>query len=598
MPMDPTEASLAPVDYAIIAAYMVFALSVGFVFSKKASRGAESYFLGNRSLPWWAIGISMVATSFAADTPLFVTEVVRGQGLQRLWWILAWVIMLVVGIFLFARLWRRSEIITDAEFYEMRYHGRPAAFLRGFRAFFSGVVQNLLTMGWVTFAMGSIIAVMTGVNERYAVGLCILVALVYALLSGFYGVVITDVFQFFIAMVSMGALAVAAIHHVGGLEALQEAILIQPGYGARTLQIFPDLTNHKDMFSLWILLGVMWWSDVNGYNMQRISACRDERDAVKATIFYAIFQAARPWLWAAVALVSIALFPTLPEGYQDTHAYPLVMNAVLGPGLKGLLVTAFLAAFMSTIDTHLNWGASYIMTDVYQRFINPRASRKQYMMVTWGVVVGLMLATAAIVPWIESVQAAWEFFSILTIGYGIVSFARWFWWRINAYTEIAALCVGLVAATIHGTLIYGFRDALVIGGTPWPEVDFTVKIALLTAIVLPICLVVTLLTPPTPKDKLESFYRKVRPGGFWGGISAETRALPGKALSWHTLADVVGGLGLCFGISLAIGYFLLTQYVTMAICLLVAVAGTARVHSWYRKEIGVLVIGTRPDLSP
>ena len=434
--MEIPQPDLHLIDYLIVCLYLAFALGMGFVLSKRASKGPEAYFLGGRSLPWWAIGISMVATSFASDTPLFVTEVVREHGLQRLWWILAWVIMLVVGIFLFARLWRRAKIITDAEFYELRYAGKPAVFLRSFRAFFSGVVQNLLTMAWVTFAMSSIIAAMTGIDSRLAVGLCVLVATIYALMSGFYGVVVTDVVQFFLATVSMGILAFLAISHVGGLESMLDTIAADPAYGKDTLRIFPDFTTFdRDVQTLLIFLGIMWWSDVNGYNMQRISACRNERDAVKATIFYAIFQTARPWLWAAVALVSIALYPTLPEGYTDTQAYPLVMNTVLGPGLKGLLVTAFLAAFMSTIDTHLNWGASYVMTDFYCRFVNKKPSPRQYMFVTRIVVVSLMVLTVCLVPMIESVQGAWEFFGILTIGYGIISFARWFWWRINAFSK-------------------------------------------------------------------------------------------------------------------------------------------------------------------
>ncbi|UCF15350.1 MAG: Na+:solute symporter [Phycisphaerales bacterium] len=584
--MEIPQPSLHFLDYLIVCLYLIFALGVGFVLSKKASKGAEAYFLGGRSLPWWAIGISMVATSFASDTPLFVTEVVREHGLQRLWWILAWVIMLIVGIFLFARLWRRAKIITDAEFYELRYAGKPATFLRGFRAFFSGIVQNLLTMAWVTFAMSSIMATMTGIDSKLAVGLCVLVAMIYALMSGFYGVVVTDVVQFFLATASMGILAFLAILHVGGLESMLDTIVTNPAYGKDTLRIFPDFTTFdRDVMTLLVFVGIMWWSDVNGYNMQRISACRNERDSVKATISYAIFQTARPWLWAVVALVSIALYPTLPEGYTNTQAYPLVMNTVLGPGLKGLLVTAFLAAFMSTIDTHLNWGASYIMTDFYCRFVNKKPGPRRYMFVTRIVVVSLMALTACLVPMIESVQGAWEFFSILTIGYGIISFARWFWWRINAFTEIAALALGLIAACGHGVLITWFPESLVIGGVPWSQLDFPLKIALLTFIVVPICILTTFLTPPTPTDKLEAFYRRVRPGGFWGGVSKQARALPGKALSIRTWFDVAGGLGLCFGISLGIGYFLLTRYWAMVICLIIACIGAARVARWFHREV-------------
>ena len=574
------------IDYLIVCLYLVFALGVGFVFSKKASKGSEAYFLGGRSLPWWAIGISMVATSFASDTPLAVTEIVRKYGLQRLWWILAWVIMLIVGIFLFARLWRRAKVITDAEFYELRYTGKAATFLRSFRAFFSGIVQNLLIMAGVTFAMTRIMATMTGIDSKLAIGLCVLVATIYALMSGFYGVVVTDVVQFFLATVSMGILAFLAISHAGGLESMLDKIAADPAYGKDTLRIFPDFTTlNQDVLTLLVFIGIMWWSDANGYNMQRMSACRNERDSVKATIFYSIFQAARPWLWVTVALASIYFYPTLPTGYKDTDAYPLVMNLLLGPGLKGLLITAFLAAFMSTIDTHLNWGASYVMTDFYCRFINRKPDPRRYMFVTRIVVISLMVLTACLVPMVESIEGVWKFFGILTVGYGIISFARWFWWRINAFTEIAALALGLVAACIHGVLITWFPESLVIGGVPWSELDFPLQLALLTFIVIPICLLTTFLTPPTQTDTLEAFYRRVRPGGFWGGISKETRALPGKVLSMRTWLDVAGGLGLCFGISLAIGYFLLTRHLAMVICLIITCIGAVRVVSWYRREV-------------
>jgi SSS family solute:Na+ symporter len=586
---------MAMIDYLIVGGYLLFALTVGVAMSKKATKGAASYFLGDRSLPWWAIGVSLVATSFASDTPILVTEIVRDQGLQRLWWILAWVMMLIVGIFLFSRLWRRAHIITDAQFYELRYEGRSATFLRAFRAFFSGIVQNVVTMGWVTLAMSRIVTTMTGLDYMGALGVCLTVAVVYSLLSGFYGVVITDVVQFFVAMISMAWLAVAAIWHVGGSEAMQATIIAKADYDASTLQLFPDWTHlDQNLLQFLILITVLWCQDVNGYNMQRISACRNERDSVKAMIFYAIFQTVRPWMWAAVGLVSIVLFPQMPEGYSATDAYPMVMNTVLGPGMRGLLITAFLAAFMSTIDTHLNWGASYLMTDVYTRFIKLNPSRREYMLVTRLAVVMLMGLVLLVVPWMNSVSAAWEFFNIMIIGYGIVSFARWFWWRVNANTEIAALATGIIAATAHTLFSTVFPKALVIYGVPWPELDFTIKIGLVTTIALPIFLVVTLATPPVSQAKLEAFYKQCRPGGFWGGISPQVRRLPGRVLSWATLLDVGGGLALCYGISVAVGYALLTHYWAMSVALAAAVLGAARVYHWYRREIRELKAEGQP----
>ena len=576
-------------DYAIMAAYMLFALGTGIYFSKRASQSSENYFLGGRSFPWWMIAVSMVATSFASDTPLVVTEITRTDGLQRIWWVFVAVLALIVGIFLFSRLWRRAAIITDAQFYELRYEGKSAAFLRGFRAFFAGIVQNLIIISYVIFAMSTIITTMTDIPKWWAIGICTFVALVYSTFSGFYGVVVTDFIQFFIATFSMIALAVIAVVKVGGLGYVLDTIAATKGYGPRTLSIFPDFKSFDlDLVKLLIYIFVLWWIDASGYNMQRMSACRNERDSVLATIFYAIFQCCRPWIWVVVALVSIVLFPVLTEPYNDTHAYPLVMNEYLGYGLKGLLVTAFLAAFMSTIDTHLNWGASYMMTDVYQRFIKKDATQRHYMIVTKLVVVFMMAAGVGIAVYIAwrglTVSAVWEFFAFIMVGSGMISVARWFWWRINAYTEITALSLGLVLGFANPFI----PPSVVLFGYPWPEMPFEIKIAFLTGIVVPISIIVTFLTPAVSKEKLEEFYRKVRPGGFWRVLGSDIRELPGKALSLSTIIDVTGGIMLCYGISLAIGYSILLKFDKAGICCLSAVIGGFIVVRWYKKEVKVL----------
>jgi len=580
---------LHAIDYVIIVGYFVFAIAVGLLFSRRASRSPEDFFLGGRSLPWWAIGVSMVATSFASDTPLVITEVIREYGIQRLWWMLAAVMGLIVGIFLFSRLWRRAEIITDAEFYELRYEGRPAAFLRGFRAFSSGIIQNLITMGWVIYGMTTIITTLTGLNEWLAISICIAVALTYATAAGFYGVVVTDVIQFVIATVSMIVLAVVSVHQAGGLEKLLDTIKETPGYGEHTLDIFPDVTHfNNDLVALIVFLGLLWWSDAGGYNMQRMSACRNERDAVKATLFYAVFQSIRLWLWVPVALVSIAWFPVLSEPYSNTHAYPLVMRDALGPGLLGLLVTSFLAAFMSTIDTHLNWGASYLMNDVYRRFLRPQATQKEYMLVTRLVTVGLMVSAAAVVPLMNSVSKAWEFLAIVFVGYGIVSVARWFWWRINAYTEITAITLGLLFGIVDLSTAAFAKESFVLFGTPWAELRFEYKVPLLIAIVVPISLLVTMLTPPVSMSTLENFYRKVRPGGVWGPVTARMKKLPRRVLTWTSILDIAGGIAMCYGLSVALGYCLLLRFYPACCCLGCAVLGAFRVAHWYRREIAVL----------
>jgi Na+/proline symporter len=572
---------LTVLDYGIIVAYLLLSLIIGIVYSRKASQSPEHYFLGGRSMPWWMISISLMATSFASDTPLVVTEITRQFGLQRMWWVFAAVLTLIVGIFLFSRLWRRTAVITDAEFYELRYDGNAAAFLRGFRAFYSGVVQNLIVIAWVTFAMSNIITIMTPLNKVWAIGTCMVVALIYTTFSGFYGVVITDVVQFFIATGSMIMLAFIAVHKAGGLQTVLTTVAATQGY-EKTLSIFPDFKHFDlDMLKLMIYVLVLWWADAGGYNMQRMSACRNERHAVLATLFYALFQTIRPWMWITVALVSIVLFPRLTGTQTDTQAYPLVANVYLGAGLKGLLVSGFLAAFMSTITTQLNWGASYIMTDVYKRFIRKDASHRRYMIVTRIVVVALMIGAAGIVPLLKSVTAAWEFLAFLMAGSGIISVVRWFWWRINAYTEITALILGLVAGFINPFI----PRSVVMFGYPWPEMPFEIKITIFIAIIISISLVVTFLTPKVSVQKLETFYRRVRPGGFWSVVSKEIRGLPGKALNAGTFIDIIGGILLCYGISLGIGYCLLLKFGKATACFGCALVGSVWVFRWFKKEV-------------
>lgn len=578
--------SLSFWDYSIILAYMIFALSVGVIFSKRASKSTESYFLGSRSFPWWMIGISMVATSFASDTPLVVTELTRTDGLQRIWWVFVAVIQLIVGIFLFSRLWRRANIVTDAQLYELRYDGKSAAFLRSFRAFLAGVVQNLITIGWVTYAMTTIITTMTNINVWWAIGICMCVALFYSTFSGFYGVVVTDCVQFFIAMGSMLALAIIAVNKIGGMEYVLSTITENAAYGEKTLSIFPDFKSFDlNLVKLLILLFVFWWSDANGYNMQRMSACKDEKHSVKATIFYAIFQCCRPWLWVVVALVSIVLFPELTK---HDEAYPMVMKTYLGAGLRGLLITAFLAAFMSTIDTHLNWGASYIMTDIYQRFINKNATQKHYMMVTKLTVVLMMITGVGIALFIyyviKSVASVWEFMAFLMIPGAAISVIRWFWWRINAFSEITAIALGLLSGIINPLI----PSSVVLFGYPWPDLPFEIKIAILTGIVIPSSIIVAYVTPKVSKAKLEKFYKIVRPGGFWGVLDKDIRNLPGKAISINTILDIAGGLMLCYGLSLMIGYSILLKFTKAGICLLIATIGGVIVYNWYKREVKTL----------
>ena len=567
------------IDYVIIFLYIAFAIGVGLYFSGKASKNSESFFLGGRSLPWWAICLSMIATSFASDTPIWVTEVTRKDGLERMWWVIVSVLPLIIGIFLFSRLWRRTNLITDAEFFEFRYEGKSAAILRGVRACYGGILQNLLTIGWVTFGMSTVIEVLTPFDQTQAIVVLMAVALFYATFSGFYGVVATDVAQFFITMGSMLVLACIAVNQAGGMESILSGIRSMPEYGEKTLSIFPDFsTFNSDVLKMLVIFTLVWWSDANGYNMQRMSACRNEKDAIRATLFYAIFQSCRPWLWVVIGLVSIVVFPALAD---HSKAYPMIINEYLGIGLKGLLITAFLAAFMSTIDTHLNWGASFLTIDLYKRFFRKKAKETHYVNASKLFMVLLMIAGAILATQVKSVSSVMEWLAYLMIPGGIASVLRWFWWRINAFTELTALIGGLLG----GIVFQALDPTWVIFGQPWGEFAWEFKVALLVSIIFPLSIAVTFLTQPVSLEKLEVFYRQVRPGGFWGPVRQKVGKVSGSALTLSSWLDVIGGVMLCYGLSLAIAYAILLNFSACLACVLVALLGAILVWKWYYKEV-------------
>jgi len=370
---------LSTIDWVIIITYILFSLGVGIYFARRAGKNTEEYFLAGRTLPWWVVGTSMVATTFAADTPLAITEFVRGPGIWQNWFWWNQLLAGLLGVLLFSRLWRRAKVLTDNELLEIRYSGKPAAILRGFKAAYFGILYNFIVMGWVINAMASVVAVMLNIDRWTAVW--------------FWGVVITDLVQFAIAMFGSIALAVIAVQAFGGMEVIISKInalqISGDGIGStNTLKFIPPVPD-AGFFTLafWespfsrflIFLTVMWWSthstDGGGYIIQRMSSAKNEKHALMATLWFNLAHyALRVWPWIIVAMVSIVAFPIIPEQYAalgEKAGYPLVMKMLLGPGMKGLLVVSFLAAFMSTIDTHLNWGTSYLINDIYKRFFKP-----------------------------------------------------------------------------------------------------------------------------------------------------------------------------------------------------------------------------------
>ena len=579
--------SLHWIDWSIIVAYIGFSLSVGIYFSKRAASNTEEYFLSGRSLPWWVVGTSMVATTFAADTPLAITEFVRGPGIWQNWFWWNLLMGSLLGVFLFSRLWRRAEVLTDNELLEIRYSGKPAAFLRAFKAGYFSILYNFIVMGWVINAMASVVSVMLNMDKWTAVWLCVFIALVYAILSGFWGVVVTDLVQFCIAMFGSIALAIIALDHVGGMDNLLLKLSQLMGSDAvneNTLKFIPPVpdaayntsTFWESPFSKFLIfITVMWWShhgtDGGGYIIQRMSSAKNERHALLATLWFNLAHyALRVWPWIIVAVVSIVMFPMIPASYSELGVkagYPLVMNSLLGPGLKGILIVSFLAAFMSTIDTHLNWGASYLINDVYKRFFKPNESEKHYVFIGKIITVGLMILAAFTALKMQSISKAWEFIFSMGAGIGLVLILRWFWWRINAWSEITALATSIIititleliawSQTISAGETYSlFGAAPVLFG-------ITLQVHHKLMIIVPCAIIawvsVTFMTSPEPSDQLKIFYERVQPGGWWAPITKDFEHTV-QPVSKGIIVQWIAGIMMIYGFTFGIGNLIFNNF--------------------------------------
>ena len=595
------------IDWSIIISYILFSLGVGIYFSKRAASSTEEYFLSGRSLPWWIVGTSMVATTFAADTPLAITEFVRGPGIWQNWFWWNLLMGSLLSVFLFSRLWRRAEILTDNELLELRYSGKPAAFLRAFKAGYFAILYNFIVMGWVINAMASVVSVMLNMDKWTAVWLCVIIALVYAILSGFWGVVVTDLVQFVIAMFGSIALAIIALNYVGGMEVLLSKLNELLGSDVvtdNTLKFIPPIpdtgvatqTFWESPFSKFLIfISVMWWShhgtDGGGYIIQRMSSAKNERHALLATLWFNIAHyALRVWPWIIVAVVSIVMFPIIPAEYSDLGVkagYPLVMNSLLDPGLKGILIVSFLAAFMSTIDTHLNWGVSYLINDIYKRFFKPNESERHYVLVGKIMTVILMILAAFTALKMQSISKAWEFIFAMGAGIGLVLILRWFWWRVNAWSEITALATSIIITisfeviayfqTINNNLEYSlFGSAPSIFGM-YLQVHH--KLMIIVPIAIMVWVAVTFLTKPEPMTKLETFYKRVQPGGWWGPVTSSFD---------HTMQPVtegifilwLAGVMMIYGFTFGIGNLIFQNY--GASVLLFGCAGIGSYLVWNR----------------
>ena len=557
---------LSPIDGVIIISYILFALGLGIYYSKRAGRDINEFFVSGRNLPWWLAGTSMVATTFAADTPLAVTGLVVKDGIAGnwLWWNM--VLSGMLATFLFSRLWRRAEIITDVELTELRYAGKSASLLRGFRALYIGLPINCITMGWVILAMQKIIVLTfnlpdTGTSKVLVVLVCMLIAGIYCALSGFWGVVITDLVQFGMAMIGSIVLAVIAVTKIGGIGVLKTKLTEMHGASHSILNFFPDFgAGEMAILTFGVYLGVQWWAangaDGGGYIAQRMFAAKDERNTLLATLWFNIAHyTLRPWPWILVALVSMVVYPNLSD---PEAGYPKLMLEYLPPGLLGLMLTAFLAAFMSTIDTHLNWGASYLVNDFYKRFFKPEADDRHYVVASRISVVLIMLVAGVTSLFMDSIAGAWKFLIALNAGIGLVQILRWYWWRINAWSEIAAMVTSAVVSTIVFTL-------------PQTKDNFAYQMLIIVPISTLTWLVTTLVTSPVSEERLIAFYQRIRPnGGWWGRIPSLANVQPIGESSMPALLNWVLGSAFVYCTLFGFGKLLLGFYGVGVLFLLIA----------------------------
>ncbi|HWY06785.1 MAG TPA: sodium:solute symporter family protein [Candidatus Acidoferrales bacterium] len=582
--------SLTALDWAAIAGYLLITLVLGLYFRRKSAQSTADYFVSGRQVSWWLAGTSMVATTFAADTPLAVSGLVYTQGVAGnwLWW--SFLPSGMMTVFLFARLWRRSGLITDVQFAELRYHGKPAAFLRGFRAVYLGLLMNCLILGWVTKAMVNIISTSLGISDAKALAICVFFLMpftgIYVSLGGLWGVLWTDLFQFVLKMAIVIAVAWYGVHAVGGMPQLLEKLaakgsLVGP-HASDITALLPDFSRGLTGEALWTLpvitfvvhLAVQWWAfwypgaepGGGGYIAQRIFSARDERHGLLSVLWFNLAHyALRPWPWILTALAAVVLYPGLA---QPERGYMLVATQHTPHALLGILLAGFMAAFMSTVATQLNWGSSYLVEDFYRRFVKKDASESHYVNASRLATIFLVVAAALVSMQLQSVSEGWKIVLELGAGTGGVYLLRWYWWRVNAWSEISAMAAALATTlALHSHTLW-----MSIAGRPVPflgsdPVVFAKTTLCTTGVTTLVWLGVTLLTPAEPEQTLVDFYTRVRPDvRGWrpvaraSGVEETTRDLGTNLLSWligcvfvYTALFSIGQF--CFG-RMAPGLFL------------------------------------------
>ena len=550
--------TLSPLDWTIIGAYFALSLFIGLWVSRRAGQDTESFFLAGRNMPWWLLGVSMVATTFSTDTPNLVTDLVRQNGVSGNWSWWAFLLTGMLTVFVYAKLWRRSDVLTDIEFYELRYSGKPAAFLRGFRALYLGLVFNVLVMGAVSLAAIKFGEIVLGLPGWLTMTIACSITLAYSALGGLKAVIITDFFQFTLAMIGSiwGMVYILGLPEIGGLSNLINHVNV-----VDKISLIPDFSNPNAWVPILLVpLAVQWWASYypgaepggGGYIAQRMFSAKDEKNAVAATFFFNVAHyAIRPWPWILIALASLIMFPELSDIQKafpnlptdklgHDVAYPAMLT-LLPSGLLGLVAASLIAAFMSTMSTQLNLGASYLVNDFYHRFINKTASEKQLVKVGRLFTLISIIMGAGLGLMLKSAGQAFDLLLMIGAGTGLIYILRWFWWRINAYTEIVAMISSLLVAGY-----FNFGDSSL---ENWQKIVIG---AVLTTIVW---VLATYFTPPDDEETLRNFVKKVNPGGpgwakYSNGISIEPWPVPKGILS------MVLGCTAVYGFLLGVGQFI------------------------------------------
>ena len=583
---------LENIDWLIISSFFILSLVIGVVVSKKSGKDVTEFFLSGRKMPWWLLGISMVATTFSADTPNLVTDIVRTNGVAGNWVWWAFLLTGMLTVFVYAKLWRRSEVLTDLEFYELRYSGKGAAFLRGFRAFYLGAVFNILIMASVCLAGIKIGGALLGLSPVETLLISCAITVLYSSIGGLRGIIITDFFQFILAVVATfwAAYEIVSLPQIQGLTNLLNHPDVIP-----KLSLIPDIADTDLFIAVFIIpLAVQWWAvwypgaepGGGGYVAQRMLSAKDEKNAIWATLLFNFMHyAVRPWPWILIALASIVVFPDLESlqvAFPNTIvgndlAYP-AMISFLPSGLLGLLVASLIAAFMSTISTHLNWGSSYLVHDFYRRFFITDKSEKHYVFIGRVFTVLLMIISAFFALYLNNSLQAFGIILQIGAGTGLIFILRWFWYRINVYSELTAMIVSFIVALAFEFIIpnnFSVEEKLIIGVT-------------ITTISW---LMVTMVTPPSNIETLQNFYKKIQPGGpGWKKVVNESAEkgiiITGKKEKWDVpsgiLCMVFGSISV-YSILFGIGYILYSKITLGLVFIVISALSVALLMKFWKR---------------